>query len=294
MDHVALIKSLSPEEKARLLEKSDAAGLRHLAVHAGGIALCALGIVWSVPGWPLLVVLLGILLCFLFTLAHECTHQTPFRSLWLNETVGLVSSGLIGMSFTWFRYFHLAHHKYTNDPARDPELAGGPRPDSWGQVLKYLSGYGYWAGNARELWVLAFGTPNAPYLPERKLTRMRREARMLLSLYAAAGLSLLFSPLALWLWIAPLLIGQPVLRLYLLAEHGRCPPVANMLENSRTTFTTRAVRALAWNMPYHAEHHAFPTVPFHKLPAFHAYTADHLKSTSDGYSDFAREYAQKL
>ena len=24
-----------------------------------------------------------------------------------------------------------------------------------------------------------------------------------------------------------------------------------------------------WNMPYHAEHHAYPSVPFHALPQLH-------------------------
>lgn len=294
MDHTALLTSLDPQEKQRLTERSDRAGLSHLALHAGAIALCTAGILWAVPFWPTLVFVQGVLLSFLFTLAHECTHQTPFRSKWINELTGQISSGLVGMSFTWFRYFHLAHHKYTNDPDRDPELAAGPRPDDWRSFALYLSGWAYWSGNARQLWVLAFGQTVASYLPARQVPRMRFEARVLLGLYALALLSLLISPLILWLWILPLIVGQPVLRIYLLAEHGRCPPVANMLENSRTTFTNRMVRALAWNMPYHAEHHAYPNVPFHLLPALHAHTSEHLKSTSDGYTGFAQEYVKEL
>ena len=87
-----------------------------------------------------------------------------------------------------------------------------------------------------------------------------------------------------------MLLGFPFLRLYLLAEHGRCPSVANMFENTRTTMTTRAVRLLAWNMPYHAEHHAWPAVPFHKLPEVHDLAAAHLKRVSPGYGAFLREY----
>ena len=85
----------------------------------------------------------------------------------------------------------------------------------------------------------------------------------------AAGLSLVWTDVVLWVWVVPALLGQPFLRLYLLAEHGDCPEVANMFENTRTTFTTRAVRWLAWNMPYHVEHHVWPTVPFHRLPEVH-------------------------
>ena len=54
--------------------------------------------------------------------------------------------------------------------------------------------------------------------------------------------------LLVYLWIIPLVLGQPFLRLYLMAEHGRCPHVANMLENTRTTYTTRAMRWLAWSV----------------------------------------------
>jgi fatty acid desaturase len=43
------------------------------------------------------------------------------------------------------------------------------------------------------------------------------------------------------------------------------------------------VRALAWNMPYHAEHHAYPAVPFHRLPEVNRAIAPRLKSTSPGY-----------
>ena len=89
-----------------------------------------------------------------------------------------------------------------------------------------------------------------------------------------------------------LLLGQPVLRLYLLAEHGRCPFVANMFENTRTTFTNALVRRLAWNMPYHAEHHAWPVVPFHRLPDLHVMTAPHLRVTAPGYAAFTVDYAQ--
>ena len=67
-----------------------------------------------------------------------------------------------------------------------------------------------------------------------------------------------------------------------------------MLENTRTTFTTRLMRFLAWNMPYHAEHHAYPIVPFHKLPAFHAIAQAHLKETERGYIRFNRKFMSVL
>lgn len=79
-----------------------------------------------------------------------------------------------------------------------------------------------------------------------------------------------------------------------MAEHSRCAFVTNMFENTRTTFTNALVRRLAWNMPYHAEHHAFPSVPFHKLPQWHALVRDDLRCTSAGYQRFHRDYIEDL
>ena len=47
-------------------------------------------------------------------------------------------------------------------------------------------------------------------------------------------------------------------------------------------------------MPYHAEHHAYPAVPFHKLPEFHEILQRHLKETENGYVRFHRRYAGQL
>lgn len=294
MDHTAFIATLSPARKSALHRRSNVKGLRHLAGHLGALLAMGLYIALQGPLWGLLPLPYGIAMVFLFTLSHECTHSTPFRHPRLSDVVGHAISLPLMLPFTWFRYFHLAHHKWTNDPDQDPELAGGGRPETWPAYLLYLSGWGYWSGNARTLWTNAFGKIKAPYLPARKHPQMRREARILLALYALLAVSLFYSPLALWLWILPALIGQPFLRSYLLAEHGHCPPVADMLENTRTTLTTRLVRFLAWNMPYHAEHHAMPMVPFHALPELHAEMAPHLKSVSDGYTEFNKTYAAQL
>ncbi|MEO0485468.1 MAG: fatty acid desaturase [Pseudomonadota bacterium] len=292
MNHAELIASLDREERRALTRKSDARGLGHLAGHLGLIV--ALGVwVWTGPLWWAALLPLGIALVFLFTLEHEATHKTPFATPWLNTAAGHMVGLVLLLPFQWFHYFHMAHHRHTNDPDRDPELAG-PKPDTWRGFLAHVSGVPYWRAMIRVLWENAFGTPNSDYLPQRALPQIRREARAYLGAYALVALSLLLNPAALWLWIIPVLLGQPFLRLYLLAEHGRCPAVANMLENSRTTFTNRAVRFLAWNMPYHAEHHAYPAVPFHQLPAFHAHARAHLKTTSNGYSEFVENYVDDL
>lgn len=292
MEHKAFLSSLSAEDRARLTERTDAPGTIRLAGHLGLIAALAAGVAYGVPFWPFLLPVLGVALAFLFTIEHECTHQTPYRTAWLNEAVGFLTGFLIIQPFLWFRYFHLAHHRHTNDPERDPELVGKPKPDTWSEFAWHLSSAKYWRGKGELLIRNAFGEIGDGYTPERAKPALRRESRIMLALYALALASLAVSPLLFWIWLLPLALGFPALRLYLLAEHGRCPAVADMFDNTRTTFTNRFVRFLAWNMPYHAEHHVFPAVPFHRLPTLHAHTAAHLKRTSDGYSGFAAEYVE--
>ncbi|SMY07992.1 fatty acid desaturase [Flavimaricola marinus] len=292
LDHKAVLAQVSPADRARLTARSDVAGLAHLAGHVGVIVVTS-ALIWSgVPGWWLLLPVQGVLLVFLFTLEHECTHKTPFASARLNEAVGHLCGVVLVLPFTWFRYFHLAHHKWTNLPGQDPEL-DGPPIRTWAQWLRHVSGIPYWVSEIRLLGRLALGQERPAYLPEAARQKAEREARALITLYAFAVLSLFWSSAVLWLWIVPVLLGQPVLRLYLLAEHGDCPKVANMLVNSRTTFTGPVVRFLAWNMPYHAEHHAWPTVPFHQLPALHGRMQAHLGVTAKGYAAFNRAYLDR-
>lgn len=287
MDHKDILSGLSPADKAALTQRSDRAGLLHLAGHAGAILVTGTLIATGAPFWPLLLPVQGILIVFLFTLEHECTHKTPFVTESLNEWVGRACGLVLIQPFTWFRYFHLAHHRHTNIVGQDPELAS-EKPETVGQWLIHVSGLPYWFSMIGVTARLALQRERAGYLPAGALPRMQREAIAMFCLYAL-GL-MFFAPVLLWTWIAPALLGQPVLRLYLLAEHGDCPRVANMLENTRTTFTTGLMRLLAWNMPYHVEHHVYPSVPFHRLPDFHAVLRDHLRVTSDGYLRFTKGY----
>ena len=293
MDHQAFVSSLPEDQKRALTARSDSAGILHLIGHVGAIVIVSALIVIGVPLWPLLLPVQGILLVFLFTLEHEATHKTPFRSEGLNEWVGRLCGLLLFLPFEWFRYFHLAHHRYTNIPGKDPELAEA-KPETRLDWARHVSGIGYWRGMIRHIVVNASGRADAPYLPQKALPRIRREARVMLLVYAALAMTLTWTNAAIWLWLLPLLFGQPFLRLYLLAEHGRCPQVTDMFQNSRTTFTTAIVRFLAWNMPYHAEHHAYPSVPYHKLPDLHRLTAPYLGVTEQGYARFTRGYVREL
>jgi fatty acid desaturase len=280
----------SPIERSSLQalsRRSNAAGLLQLGGHllllaVGAWAIhMARGSLWV---WPAMWVY-GILLTFLFTPLHECIHRTAFKARALNGTVAFIAGALLLLPAEYFRAFHFAHHRFTQDPARDPELAF-PKPANRRAWLWHVSGIPYWIGQGRGLVTRALGrAPETFYKDETQRRAVIREARVMLGVYGVILILSLAtgSTVALFYWVIPALLGQPALRLYLLAEHALCPLSEDMLENTRTTHTNAAVRFVAWNMPYHAEHHAHPAVPFHRLPDLHRQLGPHLKMTSPGY-----------
>ncbi|MEM8980024.1 MAG: fatty acid desaturase [Pseudomonadota bacterium] len=294
MDHRAFLGDLPPQTKAELYQHQAGRGLRHLMGHLGLIVIFGFLGLSSWPGAWVALFALGVALVFLFTLEHETAHKTPFVTPWINDAVGCACGLVILLPFTWFRYFHLAHHRYTNDPERDPELLAGGAPKTWPAFVWHVSGVPYWSSMARTTLALALGKPPEAFVPLRAHGTVRREAQIMCLLYIAAALSLVWSPLVFVLWWGPVLAAQPVLRLYLLAEHSHCPPVADMFVNTRTVFTNPLVRFLAWNMPYHIEHHAAPQVPFYKLPKLHELAKSHLVTTAPSYHAFHRDFATRL
>ena len=288
---------LSDDVLSALVERSDRKGLAHLALHvlaivaAGTVYTAAHETAWMLPAaW-----LYGTTLVFLFAPLHETVHYTAFQSRWINRAVSAVCGWILVLPPRYFRAFHLEHHRFTQDPERDPELADAPPATSYDYLWR-MSGLQYWTSRARTTLGHAAGRVAEPYIGPSEREAVVREARLYLSSYAAvAAISVATGSTALlWLWVVPVALGQPMLRLYLLAEHTGCPLVANMLENSRTVHTNAIVRFLAWNMPYHAEHHAYAAIPFHALPRAHAALAPYITEQSPGYANVHRKLIRGL
>jgi fatty acid desaturase len=100
-----------------------------LAVMGGAIAFCEyreawnLNWAWNVPVFATAVVLIGALQHRLAGLGHEASHYTLLKNKSLNDLAGdLFCMFPILATLHFYRLFHLAHHQYTNDPERDPDL----------------------------------------------------------------------------------------------------------------------------------------------------------------------------
>jgi fatty acid desaturase len=197
----------------------------------------------------------------------------------------------------FYRHYHMAHHRYTQDPARDPELVTSGTPRTWGQYLFRVSSIPFLMLRLRDIFLFPFGfRGNVDYIHPSAWPEVRRWGRWLLALYAvlAVGSIALQTTVVLWVWFIPLLVGLPFLRLYLLCEHTLCPNSDDGFANTRTTISHPIVRFLMWNLPYHAEHHLFPNIAFYNLPEAHRHLRPHLKFVAKGYVQVQGEIVRSL
>jgi fatty acid desaturase len=239
-------------------------------------------------GWAILpaVFVLGLVQVALFAPAHETMHQTAFASRRANAIVGWLTSCPSLLNWHFYTAYHLAHHRHTQVPGLDPEL-GAASPDTVrGYVLRVL-GVPFWTLRLRVAVDCCRGDLSAyPYVSAQAAPKIIRSGRAMVALMA--GGSLLSMAVFGWAtpllyWIGPQLLGQPPLRAYLLAEHTGCSQDRNGLTNTRTTLTSAPVRLLMWEMPYHAEHHLFPSIPFHRLADAHGLIREKLGYVQPGY-----------
>jgi fatty acid desaturase len=114
---------------------------------------------------------------------------------------------------------------------------------------------------------------------------VRRSVLIQFGLYGAIALSAIVfaSPAPIVYWAIPALIGRPFLAAMLLAEHTGCSEEPDGLANTRSTETWGPWRFVLWNMPYHAEHHFYPSIPFHALPRAHRLMRPKLRHVAPGY-----------
>ena len=291
------LKPLSPAMLRELSVRSDLQGAVRSFGHYAAVVLIG-ALIWQVASThgvisalPLMVVQ-GYVVAFLFMAVHETAHKTAFRSRRLNLAVGYLSAFIIGLPYEYYCLFHWDHHRYTQDPAKDPELIVGVKPNSDTQLAIAYSGLLQVGGR---LWLMrghaVTGKVVVPWVPANKRAIVVREARVYLALYVALlAVSLwLSTALLLWVWIVPLLLGQFFLRPYLYAEHTGCERTRSAFQNTRTTYTGELVKWFAWNMPYHVEHHAYPSIPFHALPKLNGIVDGEIVYRGRGYLATTRE-----
>jgi fatty acid desaturase len=296
-------QTISKTELKALMIRSDGPALRRFALqyllYVGAALSLILGPVWHLPIWSQLIAgcIFTLLTMAMFAISHETSHNTAFHSRALNRWVLGLAGIPIYYTPTGFREFHFAHHRFTHDSKQDPEISVGGKPGlDWGSnilfYLVYVSGLPLLLFKCS--WLMAAALSFLPgvwshflvFIPAHARQRQTWEARGALLLHLTWILAgLLFLPGLLYLLLAQWL-GHSLLSFYLLTEHTGLPESGSILGRTRTTQTTALLKWLMWNMPYHAEHHAYPAIPWHALPKTHSLIKSELKASEKGYLHF--------
>ena len=240
------------------------------------VGLAAVGVaLWpsllSVPFWLAYGVLYG---SSSDSRWHECGHGTAFKSRLMNDTVYHIACFMIMRNPVTWKYGHARHHTDTTIVGRDPFIAS-PRPPNLPKMAANLMGLVDVPLAFKSMLALSAGNLSGEekeYVPETEREKAILVARIWLVIYGAT--------IALAFWIQSILplmvIGLP--RMYgawhqvvtgILQHAALADNVPDHRLNSRTILMNPISRFIYWNMNYHIEHHMFPLVPYHKLPALH-------------------------
>src|SRR5579872_6673547 len=175
-------KPLAPAALRELSVRSDLQGAIRTISHYGAVILAGYliwqvssrhGLLWALP----LIALQGYFIAFLFMAVHETAHKTAFASRALNLIVGNLSSFLILLPYQYYCLFHWDHHRYTQDPDKDPELIVGPKPASDTQLAIAYTGLLQVGGRVLLMLRHAFtGRVTAPWIPANKRAIIVTEA----------------------------------------------------------------------------------------------------------------------
>lgn len=261
-----------------LMQRSDGPAIRDTVLWilgflvTGGLAVWFWPTLWSIPFFLAYGVLYG---SSSDSRWHECGHGTAFKTPWMNDVVYHIACFMILREPTVWRWSHTRHHTDTIIVGRDPEI-GVMRPTVVLKVASMFIGIPQVIAETRSLFLHASGrlTPaEETFIPEMERGKVYLVARIwLLIHFAVIALAIYMRSILPMLLVGPLpsMYGAWLHIVTGLTQHaGLREDVLDHRLNSRTVYMNPLMRFLYWNMNYHIEHHMFPMVPYHQLPALH-------------------------
>jgi len=196
-----------------------------------------------------------------FTVWHEAAHKNVAGPLWVNHLVGVVGMFPYMTPYFMQRWIHLEHHRKTNR-REDPNSA-------------------YLDGSFASIWLRY---PRALGYARRLLERDPREPWQRVSDWSVLALLGAIWLFALWqgllldllvLWAVPLVVAKWVMDWYI----NYLPHIG--LPSDR--FGATRIVDVGWLTPlllchnYHAIHHLWPGIAWHRYPAVFREKLDYLR-----------------
>ena len=287
------------EEITELTAKSDLHGswaVLSTWVVIGGTFATVAGFWEYLPNWGRLLICIVALVILagrqlaLAILTHDASHQSLFKTKWLNDTLtDWLCARPVWNDLHKYRKHHLRHHSKTST-VDDPDLSlvtGFPtsKKSVMRKFMRDLSGVtGFkfalgrvlmdvekmeWTVSNDRRWIDQTGRHWSDY-PKAFLKNsggaIVTNAALFSALWAAGH------PKLYALWVLAYVTPFPLLlRVRSMAEHAGMETSNSALTNTRTTKAGYIARALVApiHVNYHKEHHLMAAVPYFKLPRMH-------------------------
>lgn len=284
---------LDPATYRELARTDNLVSLRQIgcevALTAGAITLCAHA--WSPWLYVLTVIWVGARQHALAVLMHDSAHGRLFSNRHCNDAVGELLAWTVFVTMHGFRKSHLAHHQHLGTE-QDPDLLywrgdadfAFPMP-AWrlaGILAAHMTGMRS-AALLRILWGYATtsGSSASSNASDQRTIQLLRLGFYVGLVAILASQGWLVGFLAFWLvpaltWLSGTLYFRAAV------EHYGLDGDPHPLRATRTLYSNLAERWLVApnNIDHHIEHHLYPGVPFHRLPA--------LRETLMAHPDYGR------
>ncbi len=268
---------ISRKTMKALMQRTDGPAIRDTVMWLGLMLVFAVGAAtlwpswWSVPFFLAYGVLYG---SASDSRWHECGHGTAFRTRWMNSAVYQIACFMIVRNPITWKWSHVRHHTDTSIVGRDPEVQLMRPPVLFKAFLNFFGVLDFMNGII-DMMLNTFGIireEQKTFIPESEQPAVCRIARIWFLIYAV----IIAMAISMGSILPLMFVGLP--RLYgawhhvmtgLLQHGGLADNVLDHRLNSRTVIMNPVSRFIYWNMNYHIEHHMFPMVPYHALPALH-------------------------
>lgn len=261
---------------------------RTLAVAAADLSLMAFA--WWANhrgGWwvAAAIVSQALALVHCYLLHHEAVHKAIFVTARRNEWVGHIVGWMLFFPFLPRQRSHTLHHIWTGHPTGDPandraikrfgsidERGKAKVERMWKLWLPFFvvnDRIGLW----RDPFTKLLEQPGSP-----RFTHEVRSERIYIALYVAALIALMFTgQISILRYFLPaLFLDLCIEDLANLPHHAETPLIESQRplpfwEQAQVTHACETVpvwsKGVLLNFNLHIAHHAFPTLPWHRLPA---------------------------
>ena len=273
------------------MELKNGPGIRYMLIWAGMLSVTGIGVHMSQDSYWIIAAIFAygtVLTVPAYAVSHESAHQTFVKSKWLNTLISWVTS-LIYLEDPTHRYrSHMRHHNYTWINGMDTQMPF-KTPLNIGRWLLEISGFGQYVYDFKYMFLNAVGVHDAftrSYMPEQDLPLLRRDSRLFLLFYSFLVLGTWYFQawnFLLLYYVIPRIVGGVSMQFFTIIQHAEMEEDQHDLRRSCRSFDTNWLgRFLYCHINYHIEHHLYPKVPFHALPALQKELGDQLPEPEQG------------